>query len=238
MDAYLETGDPREIEYKVTKRPSSMNMAKMEIGRLTVLYYIGGDTWVCKCRCGTIFATRGSQLKRGDTRSCGCLHRELMSKAKTTHGKTRTREYRCWFNMKSRCNYKKNKHYKDYGGRAIKVCEAWSGSHGFANFIADMGDQPFDGAEIDRIDNDGDYTPENCRWATKEQQDGNKRSTVFVTHGGETKPLFVWCKELGLPYARTYGRLFKLGWTPKEAFFIPRINNHSYRKSLLKAFTD
>ena len=234
MDTFLETGDPREIAYKVTKRIGSEDITKRKFDRLTVLYYIGLDTWVCKCECGTIVATRGSQLKRGDTRSCGCLHKELLSKAKTTHGKSKTREYLCWWNMKRRCLNKNDKHYKDYGGRGIKICDAWSGSHGFANFIADMGNQPFPGAEIDRRDNNGNYTPENCRWATKEQQDSNKRSTILVTHNSQTKPLFIWCKELNLKYGRTYERIFKLGWSPEEAFEIPRLNNQAYRNSLLQ----
>ena len=99
--------------------------------------------------------------------------------------------------MKSRCNNPNNNQYSDYGGRGIRVCERWST---FENFLADMGERPTPKHSIDRIDVNGDYCPENCRWATKEEQNNNKRNCILVTYNGKTQNFKQWCKELNLPY--------------------------------------
>lgn len=125
--------------------------------------------WKCQCDCGNEKIAEMGQLHNGHTKSCGCLRKEL----NTVHGKFNCSEYRSWQAMKSRCENKNTTRYVDYGGRGIKVCERWSKS--FENFYIDMGNKPSKKHSIDRKNNDGNYEPDNCRWATIPEQQRNKR---------------------------------------------------------------
>ena len=134
--------------------------------------------WSCRCDCGKKVKVKAFHLKSGHTKSCGCLRKEIakIGKHKITHNMSKTPEYKAWNNMKNRCNNPNNKDYKDYGGRGIKVCDHWLES--FENFYSDMGDKPFPKIlySIDRVDNNGDYTPENCKRTTQKQQANNRRN--------------------------------------------------------------
>lgn len=140
--------------------------------------------WLTLCKCGNLRIARGTHLTGGGVRSCGCLVREvaraliLKKNPSLRHGHARhgkvTREFRTWDAMRQRCLNPKDQKYKDYGGRGIKICQRWLDS--FENFLADMGPKP-KGLSIDRRDNDGNYTPKNCRWATPLQQRHNQRRT-------------------------------------------------------------
>lgn len=149
---------------------------------LTVLklYKIGKREFAqCLCDCGNISNPREFDIRKGNRYSCGCYHNtELKSKINKTHGMTYTSEYETWCKMKSRCFYKGNNRYYRYGARGITVCDRWL--HSFENFYEDMGSKPSKKYSIDRIDNDGNYCPENCRWATAQQQNENQSY-----HGGK-----------------------------------------------------
>lgn len=176
--------------------------------------------WLCVCDCGKETIVGGPSLRKGNTKSCGCLQRDVAVAVKTKHGCAAvgrmTPEYRAWSSMKSRCgNYPNSVSYKDYAGRGIKVCQRWLDS--FDNFLADMGPKPDPSYELDRIDVNGNYEPSNARWATKKLNRRNRRTAYLVEYNGEKKPLGQWCEDLGIDYDRTYGRL-RRGIPPELAF--------------------
>lgn len=167
--------------------------------------------WICLCDCGKTVAVITSNLTSGNTKSCGCYHDSGFQNRK--HGMRKSKEYGIWFAMRARCNKPQNKGYADYGGRGIKVCEKWSI---FEEFYKDMGPRP-EGSSLDRIDNDGNYEPENCRWATPKEQSNNQRSSLLIQHMDETMTLKQWCEKLNLSYIKIYRKVQKQGIPFEEA---------------------
>ncbi len=151
-------------------------------GRLTVINWVTVTPypkrrWRCLCSCGKACTVKQENLRQGHTRSCGCLREETRPFNSRTHGHSRgyklTKEYRAWRSMRDRCNRPGNKHYANYGGRGITVCERWQ--HSFENFLTDIGTAPNAKLTLDRINNNEGYSPDNCRWTTRYQQRMNQR---------------------------------------------------------------
>lgn len=178
--------------------------------------------WICVCSCGSTKNVREDHLRTAKIKSCGCLSSGIRGSSQRRHGESwhRTVEYRAWSSLKNRCYNERNVAYPNYGGRGIKVCSKWLGPYGFENFLEDMGRKPSPKHSIDRINNDGDYCPENCRWATPLDQNRNTRVTKFITFGGETKSLGEWADQCGLNVKTLHNRIYS-GWTVKEALFYP-----------------
>lgn len=190
------------------------------VGRLTVLDFshhkrtAGGGRqyfWNCRCSCGDLVAVDGCCLRRKSTISCGCHRREQS----TTHGLTAHYIYEIWHGMKQRCLNPKSQSYPFYGGRGITICSRWLES--VANFYADMGDRPTSSHTIERVNNDGNYEPMNCRWASRAEQNENTRQTVLLTFHGETLSLGKWARKIGVPRRTLSSRLGKLGWPLEKA---------------------
>ena len=165
--------------------------------------------WECRCSCGSTKTVIGrtNQLTSGLLRSCGCLRREIVGKANTTHGLIDSSEYRTWLNIKARCCNKNHLDFPGYGGRGITVCDEWKES--FEAFYRDMGPRPSPQHSIDRRENDKGYSKENCRWATQKEQCNNRRTNVVYDFDGEKKTLTEWCQEFNVDYELVRKRIKK-----------------------------
>lgn len=164
-----------------------------------------------RCECGAERVVLNGNLNSGLTRSCGCSIGEQ-------HGKTGSHEYMVWKAMKTRCANQNVQNYARYGGRGIQVCDRWLNS--FSAFLEDMGTRPSSDHSIDRVNNNGNYEPGNCVWATMKEQQNNKRSNVLFTFYGKTMTLTQWCRIAQIKTITVRERL-KRGWSEKEAFWTP-----------------
>lgn len=177
----------------------------------------GRRKWQCICDCGNLTVAAGSNLGNGHTKSCGCLRRQWTKTHKTTHGMSKTPEHKTWSNIHARCEDPKHVSFKYYGVKGVRVCDRWKS---FEAFFEDMGNRPSPNHSLDRINPDGDYCPENCRWATWTQQNNNRRNNRRLTLGGITMSCAAWDRKCGFrPYTIT-GRLFR-GWSAERAITTP-----------------
>lgn len=196
-------------------------MTGERFGRLTVLSRCDKDemkySHKCKCDCGRIINVRTDSLKSGNTKSCGCLQRELATDRFLKHGMYKTPEYHAWQSMFQRCENTKHPCYKDYGGRGISVCEEWGS---FDTFLLDMGMKPSSDYSLDRIDNNQGYNKDNCRWATRSQQNSNTRSSRLLTHCGKTMTLSQWSSERGI-HPETLRKRLRNKWSIEQALETP-----------------
>ena len=174
--------------------------------------------WECVCDCGAVKNVRHSELTRGGTKSCGCIKPHATRLANSTHGLTKTPEYKTWVKMKERCNNPRAIRYLRYGGRGIKVCVEWESS--FEQFLSDMGKKPTPRHSIERKNNDEGYSKDNCIWATGSQQARNRSSSRFLEIGGISKTLAEWSEISGIGYGTIQLRL-KAGRTAKSSVFDP-----------------
>lgn len=188
------------------------------------------------CECGKEIETTIWDVKHGHTKSCGCYHTEVIRQAKT-HGEASlrngySREYVAWKAMKERCYSRSNVSYPNYGGRGIRVCQRWLNS--FANFLADLGRKPTKSHSLDRINNNGNYTPKNCKWSTRSEQRRNSRCTLtYVEHDGKRLLITDWSKVSGVPEESISSRL-RNGWPVQDAIFKPVVNRRHEGGGLYK----
>lgn len=217
-----------------------LNIAELigrKFGRLIVLRDLGSYKGnykhkrrhvLCKCECGNEVELYVNNLlnKTSPTRSCGCLDLEKIAQRArdffTTHNLSKTPTYKCWIGMKTRCYDSRDPKYHLYGGRGIKVCDRWL--HSFENFYQDMGVRP-EGTTLDRVDSNGPYAPDNCRYADIFTQNNNKRTNIRLTLGTETHTLSEWARTLKVTRNTLASRYYK-GWSTEQILTTPvRIKN-------------
>uniref|UniRef100_A0A6H2A0Y7 HNH endonuclease n=1 Tax=viral metagenome TaxID=1070528 RepID=A0A6H2A0Y7_9ZZZZ len=193
-----------------------------KFGRLTVIERLESDKlgrlyWKCKCECGNFTSVLGLSLRYNHTKSCGCLKEEKSKTSNLKHGKTKTRLHGIWVNMRERCHNKNNYKYEDYGGRGIEICHEWDDFMVFYEWSMSNGYQ--DNLTIDRIDNDGNYEPFNCRWTTMKVQNTNKRTNRNIEFNGKTQCITEWAKELNIPLST---RISKYNMDIDKALTLPK----------------
>lgn len=221
------------------------DLTGQKFGRLTAIKDAGRTKnmqvlWLCKCDCGGMTVTQGAHLTSGHTKSCGCLHKEKIRTNNEKHGVLKNlygklpRIYRIWARMKQRCMDPKVKEYYRYGGRGISVCKEWLEFEPFYKWAMANGYR--DDLTIDRINNDGNYEPGNCRWVTYQEQVINSTSSKLITYKGETKNIKNWAKTLGIPYTALMHRIRK-GWSIERAFTQPIRRVNRERGSLKKTIS-
>lgn len=168
------------------------------------------------CDCGSIVIRKNDNVKSGMTKSCGCLRKYAHNKRRETHGASNSKTWKTWSSMKNRCLNSNYDRYSSYGGRGITVCDRW---FSFEKFFEDMGTRP-DGKTLDRIDNNGNYEPSNCRWSTPKQQLRNTRTTVFLNINGKRTPLVEACEIFAVAPYLVRERI-KRGWSAIESLITP-----------------
>lgn len=181
----------------------------------------GRSHWNCVCKCGATASVAACSLTLGKSVSCGCFNVEGTIERCLTHGHANggngTRTYNCWRNMKARCTNPKNHKWPDYGGRGITICDKW---FAFDGFLADMGECPTNHS-IDRIDVNGNYTPDNCRWANPTEQANNQRDNTRLTLNGVTRTVSEWSRATGIQHTTILQRINRSGWSVERALTEP-----------------
>lgn len=215
------------------------DLTGQRFGRLIVLSYAhtnqhGKAIWHCRCDCGNEKDIIGCSLTRGLTKSCGCLHDEkskdnckVMSNSNKKHEECKTRLYNIWHGMKARCGNPNNTSYEKYGGKGIKVCDEWQDYLSFREWALNNGYS--ESLTIDRINNNGNYEPSNCRWATIREQENNRTNNVLLTAFGKTQTMSQWAKEKNICKSTLFNRL-KKGWDIEKALNVPSKNYEEENK--------
>lgn len=187
-------------KWEVLKRNGSLN---------------GKPSWLCRCECGTIRVVSGSNLRMGSSRNCGCVRSEKIEERNTTHGRSETRLYKIWCGVKERTTNPKNPAYKWYGGRGVSMCTEWQDFSTFQKWADCNGYGPQ--LSLDRINNNGNYEPNNCRWATPIQQSNNTRKNNLLTYNGETHTVSEWARLTGIGRSTISNRINRDGWSTAKA---------------------
>lgn len=198
-----------------------IDLTGMKFNKLTVIEFVGLNKnnkalWKCKCECGKIVNVISSNLKNGNTKSCGCYNIDKIIERNTKHNGKGKRLFNIWCNMKDRCYREKSKIYKYYGLKGIKVCDEWL--HDYSNFEKWSLENGYrDNLTIDRIDSNKDYCPNNCRWITLAEQQRNKSNNILITIDGVTRKIFEWCEIYKIDLKLAHDR-YKKGKKGVEIF--------------------
>lgn len=205
-----------------------LDLSGQKFGRLTAVRRgentkDGHAQWICRCACGKTVIVLARYLKSGHTRSCGCLQAEkasfAASRRNVTHGESAAPLYHVWQSMRARCNNPKHRNFSNYGGRGIKVCEEWDRSYtAFRDWAQRSGYRK--GLQLDRLNNNGGYSPLNCRWITPKGNSNNRRTSRYLEYNGERKSVAEWAAEKGISYQTLYSRITD-GWTVEKALTVP-----------------
>lgn len=182
----------------------------------------GKVIWLCKCDCGNYHKTLGKYLRNGNATSCGCRRKKILAETtqrQTTHKMINTRLYTIWRGMRQRCNNVNSCSYQNYGGRGISICEEWNDFMKFYKWSINNGYEEH--LTIDRIDNNGNYEPNNCRWVTRKKQGNNNRHNHYLTYKGETKTMSEWSDITGIEYRTLRSRINSYHWSIEKALETP-----------------
>lgn len=191
-----------------------------KIGRWLVKEYVGKEKWLCICECGNQKVVKGRNLRSGESKSCGCLHREIVGKSSIRHGMYGTRIYKTWQNMKSRCYNPNVPKFKNHGGKGITVCSEWLTFKNFYKWSMENGYS--EKLTIDRIDNAKGYYPSNCKWSTYKEQNNNTEQNHIIVFKGVSKTIAQWAEELKMNYKVLSSRINR-NWDIEKAFCAPAI---------------
>jgi len=196
-------------------------MVGQVIGRLTVIEDAGNRgrkaQWLCRCTCGNMLVAVGTELRNGSTKSCGCLRIENFIQRSTTHNLSKDPLFKTWIRMRERCLIPTTKHFDRWGGRGITICEEWKD---VAAFIQWARTSYIPGLSLDRINNDGNYSPDNCRWVNATVQNRNRSNNIFITYRGEKRLLAEVAENTGLKYGTLFRR-YKRGDISEERLLRP-----------------
>ena len=215
---HLLTGNTKSCGcYKIDKAilmSPRKDLIGMRFGRLLVVKEEGRTKeksvlWGCLCDCGNYTIVISGSLQSGATTSCGCYGAEARRASRLKHGMSGTKMHYTYVGILHRCYNKNSNVYHNYGGRGISVCDEWVGPEGLINFVRDMGVPPSDKHQIDRINNDGPYSPENCRWVTSKENCRNTRRNINITFNGKNQCVAAWAEETGVNSNRIYDELKK-----------------------------
>jgi hypothetical protein len=175
---------------------------------------------LCRCECGNESRVIATRMRNGTSRSCGCLNIEIVKSAKSTHGLSSTNLFGTWANLKDRCLNSESRSYKNYGGRCITVCDEWiESSQNFMEWALSNGYAK--GLSLDRINNDGPYAPENCRWTTARAQLNNRRGNIIIEFRGISQTIAQWEQQLGFKTSVLHQRIRRAKWSIERALTEP-----------------
>jgi hypothetical protein len=212
--------------------PKLIDLTGKRYERLLVIKYEekannGDSYWLCKCDCEKVLKVLGKSLRYGRSKSCGCLTRDRTISRNTKHNMCSTSVYTVWRSIKQRCYDNNCKAYKNYGGRGINVCDEWLNDFmSFYNWSMSNGYAP--SLEIDRRNNDGDYEPSNCRWASRIEQANNNRHNHVITYMGKSQTIQQWSRERNINHGTLLSRIYR-GWSPEDALTRKIGNNYKMR---------
>jgi len=203
-----------------------LNLINKKFEKLTVIklafFKNKKSYWQCVCDCGITKIVRGTSLTSGQTKSCGCLQKEIAKLSHTKHGYRNHYLYNTLQKIIQRCTNHKDPDYKNYGKRGINVCDRWlDKNNGFKNFLEDIGERPSSKHQLDRINNNLGYFKENCHWVLSKENNRNRRNNRLITYRGKTQCLVVWAEEYNIRPDTLWHRLYTHNWSIEKALTTP-----------------